>query len=97
MSNKFIDSDGKWAFVTDFHVQAVGGNTAGTNIALAGVVVDKTSLVGVLEYDPNGGGPGIGKFFDRTAEASVTSDGNIQLDLTDTSGHELIVTSFTTG
>ena len=74
--------------------QVVPGDTAATDIPLAGATVKGTTLVSVLEYDPDKGGAGVGGFNDRTAEAAITSDGNLQLDTTDTSGHDLIVKSF---
>lgn len=74
--------------------QVVAGTTANTNIALAGATVAKTTIVGVIEHDPDKGGAGVSGLNDRTSEAAITSDGNLQLDTTDTTGHELIVTTF---
>lgn len=61
----------------------VAGALAATNIALAGA---KTTdhIVSVIEY-------AAGVPTDRTAEASIPTDGNLQLSTTDTSGDTLVV------
>lgn len=62
----------------------LAGTTATTNIALAGALLGD-SIITVLHNSA-------GVFVDLTAEASITSDGNIQLSTTDTTGDELHVT-----
>ncbi len=65
----------------------VAGDTANTNIPVAGATVKKTTLVAVNASD---GTSGILEA-NRVAEAAVTSDGNIQLDTTNTTGKILAV------
>ncbi len=79
----------------DLKQQVAIGNTANTDIALAGATLAGTTIVSVLEYDPNGGGGGKGTWVERTSEAVMTSDGNMQLNTTDTTGHDLVVLSIT--
>jgi len=67
----------------------VAGAAKDTNIAITGVTVRRTTIVGVLEFVA-----ATPVLNDRTAEANVTSDGNIQLDTTDTSGSQLVVLYF---
>lgn len=71
----------------------VAGAGIGADIAVAGIKTIDT-ILSVLQYDPNGGGAGVGALADLTSEASITSDGNIQLDTTDTTGTQLIVKFF---
>jgi len=75
----------------------LAGAAAATDIALAGATVEKTTVVGVMEviHDPNGGGAGVSSlsFADRTSEAAITSDGNLQLSTTDTTGSILLVST----
>ena len=63
----------------------VTGDAATTDIPIAGI---KTTdeLYSVIEHDATSALP-----TDHTAEASITSDGNIQLSTTDTSTDTLIV------
>ena len=68
----------------------LAGATAATDIAVAGVTIKNTQILSVLEYDRSGGGAGLGTFTDRTSEASITSDGNLQLDTTNTTGSQLL-------
>ena len=74
--------------------RVVAGAASATDIAVAGVTLEKSTLVSVLEYDPDGRGAGVGQINDRTSEAAITSDGNVQLDTTNTTGHDLIVKFF---
>ena len=67
----------------------VVGAAADTNIAVAGIGVDDT-IVSVLHNTA-------GVLVDVTAEASITSAGNIQLADTDTTGDQLIVLWFNKG
>lgn len=69
----------------------LAGTTANTDIALPGADEKRTTIASVLQYDPNGGGAGVGAFADLTPEAAVTSPGNLQLDTTDTTGTQLLV------
>lgn len=64
----------------------LAGTTVATNIAAADTTVEGTTIVSVVEFDP--AGP---TFADLTAEAEITSDGNLQLDTTDTTGSQLLV------
>lgn len=61
----------------------VAGAAATTDIAVAGITMADT-LGSVLMF--NSGTPS-----DVTSEASITSDGNIQLDTTNSSGNQLVV------
>lgn len=67
----------------------VDGAAADTNIAVSGIAV-RGEIVSVIEFDT-------GVPFDRTAEATVTSAGNIQLGTTDTTGSKLLVTWYQRG
>lgn len=73
----------------------VAGDSATTNIPIADVTVKNTTILSVVEvaHDPAGGGAGISTLAldDRTSEAEITSDGNLQLDTTDTTGSTLLV------
>ena len=64
----------------------LAGTTAATNIALAGATVKRSTVKSVLAFNPLGP-----SFADLTAEASIASDGNLQLSTTDTTGQKLIV------
>lgn len=65
----------------------VNGTTATTNIAVTGIVTtDK--LLRVLHFTSGA------LTADLTSEASITSNGNIQLGSTDTSGDQLLVEWF---
>lgn len=70
-------------------LQVVAGDSAATNIPLMGATVAKTTIVGVIEHDPV-----TPVIVDRTSEASITSDGNLQLDTTDTTGSQLAVLTY---
>ena len=65
----------------------VTGTTAATDIALAGATVKKTTLVAVLREDATTGVT----LSNLVSEAAITSDGNLQLDTTNTTGSSLIV------
>ena len=69
-------------------VQAVVGATAATNIAIADITTEDT-LVSVLGLDRNATAANI-DFYSIT-DASITSDGNIQMATTVTSGDALLV------
>jgi len=66
------------------------GNTAGADITLVDGdgrnIGDEATIISVLEVTTGGG-----VLVSRTAEASMTADGVMQLDTTDTSGDDLIV------
>ena len=66
------------------HQKVVAGATAVTDIAIAGVGL-KDQITSVIMF--TAGVPS-----DVTAEASVTSAGNIQLSTTNSSGNTLLVT-----
>jgi len=65
-------------------VVVVNGAAADTNIAVAGITTGD-EIVSVIMFDT--GVPSV-----VTAEASITSNGNIQLDTTDSTGNKLVVT-----
>ena len=70
-------------------VNLVNGTTAATNIAVSGIkTTDK--LVTVIGLDPDNVTPA-DQVQDFTSEASITSDGNIQLSTTNTTGFDLLV------
>jgi hypothetical protein len=84
-------------------ISVVNGADDDVNIPVTGIGADDT-LVSVLEVAPvpvtydagppvavGGGGVTLA---DRTAEAEITSAGNIQLATHDTTGHQLIVVWF---
>ena len=62
----------------------IAGAGADTNIPIAGIVMADTLLF-VLHVTAGAADA------DLTSEAAITSDGNIQIDITDTSGDQLIV------
>lgn len=64
--------------------EAVAGAAATTNIAVAGITT-ADSIGSVVQF--SSGVPDV-----VTAEASITSDGNIQLSTTNTTGDTLLVT-----
>lgn len=64
----------------------VDGAAADTNIPITGIAAEDT-LVSVIEW--NAGVP-----TDRTADASITSAGNIQLSTTNSTGNKLDVLWF---
>lgn len=68
----------------------VNGAAADTNIAIAGLV-KADELVSVVRLDL-GAEEKFKGAEDLTAEAKITSDGNIQLDTTNTTGDKLLVT-----
>lgn len=74
----------------DIQVAVVAGAAANTDIAVAGITT-RDALKAVFEYDPDGRAAGTGQVFNRTGEAAITSDGNIQLTTTNTTGHDLMV------
>ncbi len=64
--------------------ELVAGNSATTNIAIAGIKTTDT-ILSVLHLTAGAASA------DLTSEASITSDGNIQLSSTDTTGDQLWV------
>ena len=80
---------------SDLRQSVVGGAAADTDIVVSGILTTHT-LLGVvkLDFTLTDGTPNTRTWDadDLRAEASVTSDGNIQLGTTDTSGAVLIVT-----
>ena len=64
---------------------AAAGAAVDTNIAVTGIALDDT-LVAVIEIDIAGDAVAI-----RTAEAAITSAGNIQLDTTNTTASHLLI------
>lgn len=73
----------------------VAGAGANANIAVAGIATEDT-LISVTEHAGPGEAGGTAAVFDRTAQASITSAGNIQVTVaTNTSAdRRLIVTYF---
>lgn len=61
------------------------GTTADTNIAVAGITT-ADEIVRVIEIDIAGNA-----IADRTAEARITSNGNVQLDTTNTTASWLLI------
>ena len=79
----------------DFNTTVVSGGATDTDIAVSGIETGD-ALVGVvkLDFTLTEGTPNT-RTWDAAAmlsEASITSDGNIQLSATDTSGAVLLVT-----
>lgn len=68
----------------------VAGAAADTDIAISGITL-RDGLVAVLEFQPPTAASGDGLVADRVGEAAITSDGNIQLDTTATTGNQLLV------
>lgn len=66
-----------------FTTTVVAGTTAATNIAVSGIAVADV-IQSVIMY-------AAGVPSDVTSEASITSAGNIQLDTTDSTGNQLVV------
>ena len=79
----------------DFNTTVVSGAATDTDIAVSGIETGD-ALVGVLKLDftLTEGAPNTRTWdaADLVDEASITSDGNIQLSTTDTGGAVLIVT-----
>lgn len=72
-----------------FQVDLVNGTTATTNIAVTGIDTgDK--LVAVIGFDPDHATPA-SQVQSFTSEASITSNGNIQLSTTNSTGFDLLV------
>jgi len=76
--------------VTVIQQTTAAGTTAATNIAISGIKLNDT-LVGVLllNRDATAANINIGSVL---SEASITSDGNIQLSTTNSTGDTVIVT-----
>ena len=78
-----------------FNQTVVSGAAADTDIGVSGITTGDT-LMGVvkLDFTLTEGAPNTRAWDaeDLLSESSVTSDGNIQLDSTDTSGAVLLVT-----
>lgn len=77
----------------------VAGNTAVTNIAIAGIaLVDTIAFVMQIDIAVDTGTSATGNkvqdVIDRTSEAAITSAGNIQLSTTNTTGDKLLVVWF---
>lgn len=68
----------------------VAGAAKETNIAVAGVNKANDTIVSVVRFDLEAGGKLEG-VTDLTSDASITSDGNIQLKTTVTTGDKLLV------
>lgn len=77
-------------------VAVVAGAAAVTNIPIAGILTGD-ALVGVVQFDlaadtgSSATGNKVQNVVDRTSEASITSNGNIQLSTTVTTGDVLLV------
>lgn len=71
----------------------VDGAAAETNIAVAGIKKDADTIVSVVRFDKAAEGKleGVSHV---TAEAAITSDGNIQLANTNTTGDSLLVSYY---
>lgn len=67
----------------------VAGTTAATNIAVTGITL-QDRLVAVVRLDRDGTAANI-NISDVQSEASITSNGNIQLSTTNTTGDSLLV------
>ena len=78
----------------DFNTTVVSGGATGTDIAVSGIETGD-ALVGVvkLDFTLTEGTPNTKTWdaADLLSEASITSDGNIQLSATDTTGSVLVV------
>jgi hypothetical protein len=72
-----------------FKVALVSGTTASTNIAVAGIETGD-ELSAVIGFDPDNATPA-DQVQNFSGEASITSDGNIQLGTTNTTGFDLLV------
>ncbi|MDD5092789.1 MAG: hypothetical protein PHV74_00185 [Dehalococcoidia bacterium] len=70
-------------------VNVAAGTTANTNIPISGITTEDT-LKSVLQVEPDNGTSAT-MLTDRTAEASITSNGNIRLSTTNTTGKQLLV------
>jgi hypothetical protein len=70
----------------------VAGSTAVANIAVTGILTEDT-IVAVLRLDRDATAANI-NLADVTSEASITSNGNIQLTTTNTTGDTLVVVWF---
>jgi hypothetical protein len=66
----------------------VAGAAVNTNIALTGAKGEDV-LLAVLRFDVNAGN--FADVSDVVAETAITSDGNVQLTTTDTTGDKLLV------
>lgn len=72
-----------------FQVDLVNGTTAATNIAVSGIkTTDK--LMAVIGFDPDNATPA-SQVQNFSSEASITSDGNIQLSTSNSTGFDLMV------
>lgn len=77
-----------------FKFTVVNGTTANTNIAVSGInTQDRIVAVAKLDFTLNEGTPNTRAWeaSDLTTEASITSNGNLQLSSTDTTGEILLV------
>ncbi len=72
-----------------YTTEVVDGDSSATNIPVAGIATEDT-IQSVVGHDPDNGTPAL-QVLDLTSEASITSAGNIQLDTTDTTGYDLVV------
>ena len=73
----------------------VTGDTATTNIPITGILVGH-KIKRVIAMINNTASAIAVAFLDLTSEASITSDGNIQLSTTDTSTYRLLVEWYAT-
>ncbi len=77
-----------------FKFTVVNGTTANTNIAVSGInTQDRIVAVAKLDFTLSEGTPNTRTWeaSDLTSEASITSNGNLQLFTTDTTGEILLV------
>ncbi len=72
----------------NLQVSVVAGDTATTNIPVTGILLTD-EIIAVARHI--GAGTDVTDVTDITSEASITSDGNIQLDTTNTSADKLQV------
>ena len=68
-------------------VSVLAGTTAAANIAVTGILTTDT-IVACLEFTT---AASIATLADRTAECSITSNGNIQCSTTNTSSNALLL------
>jgi hypothetical protein len=75
--------------VTVIQTASAAGTTAATNIAIPGITInDRLAGVFLLNRDATAANINIGSVL---SEASITSDGNIQLSTTNSTGDALMV------
>lgn len=85
---------------TQIKSTVVEGTTKETNIAVAGIKKTEDTVLSVVRFDvaadtgTSATGNKVAAVSDVTSEADITSDGNIQLDTTNTTGDSLLVLWF---